>query len=172
MTRNVQLTFLSVLFLMGCPKLGTAALSKIGSEIRSIRTPVSTGILFGWRYLHHRSDLFSIGGAAYTGQLSSGAQGSFSYGGLVAAYNTDIAGSSGLEISLMGGGAGGFTNAGAVAGGIALEPNFSISFALGRYVRTCVSVGYVWMPNFHNFSGYTAGLRFDFLSDDAEPHRS
>jgi hypothetical protein len=165
------LSFL-LLVLCGTALQGEIALSKIGTEIRGIRTASSLGLLFGWRYMHHRSETFSIGGAAYTGQISEGNTGSFSYGGLETAFSTDLTQALGIELSLLAGGAGGFTSAGSVAGGIVLEPSLSFSFNFGKTVRTCLSVGYAWLANHPNFSGYTVGLRFDFLSGIEELSRS
>jgi hypothetical protein len=138
--------------------------SKIGTEIRGLKTPNSLGILYGWHYMHHRSDTFSVGGAAYTGQISEGRSGSFSYGGLAAAYNGQLSQNLGAEIGILAGGGGGFNSLGEIAGGIIIEPNAALSFVFGKYVRVALTAGYMYMPNYTSFSGISGGLRFDFLS--------
>lgn len=159
-------------FLMLCVALFVSQLSvaaphivsKIGTEIKGLKTPNSLGILFGWHYMHHRSDAFSVGGAAYTGQISEGRSGSFSYGGLAAAYNGQLSQNVGIEVGILAGGGGGFNSLGEIAGGIILEPNLALSLVFGKYVRVALAAGYMYMPNYSSFSGMNAGLRFDFLS--------
>ncbi|MBI4924552.1 MAG: hypothetical protein HY843_01395 [Bdellovibrio sp.] len=137
-------------------------LSRISSEIKGIKNSAAIGVLFGSRYMSYESESFSVGGAGYTGQISGGAAGSFSYGGILVGYTHSFAKKAELELSLLGGGAGGF-QAATTGGGVVLEPSVALNFLLGKTVRICLNSGYAWVPSLTAFSGITLGLRFDFL---------
>lgn len=146
--------------------------SKISSEIRAYRTGSSLGILYGWRYAHYRSEYFSAGGAGFTGQLNGTDQGTFSYGGLTAAISKTFKKTGSIEFSVLAGGGGG-TLGTATAGGITIEPNFSATFILGDTVHAGLNAGYVWLPSSATFTGFSVGIRFEFITDpDADRSRA
>ncbi len=157
------MSFKLVLFIALLSFSAFADLSRIGIEIRGIKTKDTSNLLLGARYLHNISPNFGVGGATYTGQVSEGAAGAFSYGGLIAAYNGNVSDFFALEVSALLGGGGGFIENQAWGGGMTLEPSFSAIFKLGKAARATIGVGYVWLPNNQRFSGITTGLRFDFL---------
>lgn len=172
MKTQLQVCFLSAVVISAIASAPISAkadvnprLSKIGAEIRGVKNGAAFGLLFGFRYVSYESDSFLIGGAGYTGQLTSGATGSFSYGGLLAGFAGNISSKLDYEFSLLAGGGGGFmgTDASGVGGGIALEPGAAIGLVVGKSVRSSLSAGYVLIPSSGSFSGFTFGLRFDFL---------
>ena len=139
------------------------SISKIGAEIRAYRPSKGAGVLYGWRYVHYRSDSFTIGGAGYTGQLNGTSAGAFSYGGLTAVYAGKLGTNTRIELGLLAGGGGGYTNDGSEAGGVLLEPDFAFGFMLGKTVELGLNAGYIYMPNSTTFSGLCAGVRMEFL---------
>jgi hypothetical protein len=166
--QNKQLFFkmailnLSVLFCTFSFAESEVRSTRISSEMRAIKNTSSFGILFGSRYLSFESENFAVGGAGYSGQLSGGSVGSFSYGGLVVNYSTNLNKKTEFEFNLLGGGAGGF-NSTLTGGGVILEPSISLGFDLGKTVRMGINTGYAWVPSLNAFSGITFGLRCDFI---------
>lgn len=161
--KSLGLTFaLCLLFLTPAFAESSIRLSKIGSDIKALKTSSSLGVLFGTRYVNYESDNFSIGGAAYTGQLSNPI-GTFTYGGLYGGYTGRIIDKLELDLTLLAGAGGGTTGTSESSGGIVLEPGLALNFILGPAVRICTTGGYAWMPSTTTFSGVTFGLRFDFL---------
>lgn len=138
--------------------------SKISTEIGAYMTSGALGILYGWRYSHYRSEYFCAGGAGYTGQLNGTNNGTFSYGGLTVAISKTYKNTATLEFSLLAGGAGG-TLGSTTEGGIVVEPNLALSFVLGDTVHAGINAGYVWLPSAATFSGFSYGVRFDFITD-------
>lgn len=138
-------------------------ITKVGPEIKIVKTSNSLGVLLGGRYVHYESNNFFAGGAGYTGQLTGSTLGAFTMGGLVLGYDWNTSKNFHLEFSLMVGGAGGAEGSNN-EGGLVMEPSFSFNFFLGRRVMTAFTVGYAYIPGTDLFSSITAGLRFDFLN--------
>ena len=140
--------------------------SQVGTEIKIIKNASGMAQLFGWRYVHYETPNFYVGGAGYTGQMSMGAAGSFSSGGLLVGWETYLAPKGRLDISLMGGGGGGFNAAQGIttlSGGFLLEPNAAFSVILSPTVRATIDAGYVWIPSSTLYTGISAGFRFEFM---------
>lgn len=156
-------SFIIAVFIMSAGRQSHATTSMVGASLKGLKTPGSLGILVGIQYLHNLNENFGVGGAVHTGQISEGASGSFSYGGLVANYSSSVGETTRMDMSLLMGGGGGFTAAGGVGGGIALEPTASLSFKFGQ-TRTTLGAGFLWLPNNSAFTGITAFARFDFES--------
>lgn len=129
-------------------------------------TPVGTGILFGWRYLFHTSPYFTVGGAGYTGQISTGTTSSYSYGGMIGAFHVPFTPTTLMEITILGGGGGGRLGDGTIFGGTVVEPGLGFSFKLGKAVQFVVGGSYVWMPGAAQGTGMSGGVKFEFLSDN------
>ncbi|MGK5086459.1 hypothetical protein WDW86_02780 [Bdellovibrionota bacterium FG-2] len=138
--------------------------SKVGAEIKGVQNTTATGILFGWQYAGYESDIFTIGGAGYTGQLTGNSPGSFSYGGLKAGLQGNFTANVNIQFNLLAGGGGGFAGTTVSGGGIVLEPGVSLGIQLGKTVMSNICAGYIYMPSKTEFSGITAGLRVDFLN--------
>jgi hypothetical protein len=139
--------------------------SRISGDVKIIKHQAGMTQLYGTRYIHMETAQFFIGGAGYSGQLTSGGAGSFSYGGIVSGWETILSPRTKLEISILAGGGGGFNVANAIAthsGGVALEPSLSYAFILGPQARIAANFGYLWMPSSTIYTGVSAGVRFDF----------
>lgn len=167
--RNILFaSLLAGLFLNPQTACALEATSRLGAEMKAIQTPSGAGILFGWRYLFHTSPYFSIGGAGFTGQIATGATGSFSYGGMIGAFHVPFTQLVSMEVTILGGGGGGRLGDGTYFGGTVVEPGLGFSFKLGKAVQFVAGGSYVWMPGSAQGTGPTGGVKFEFLSD----HRS
>jgi hypothetical protein len=129
---------------------------------------MAVGNLFGVSYVHYESDYFFVGGTAYTGQLSNGAVGNYTEGGILGGYHWPVwKNVNFLAETLFGGGGGSSTtSSNAVSNngaGLVIEPTFGADFLLGKRTRGVVDVGYLWMPSTTSFSGLVAGIRIDFI---------
>lgn len=165
-----QLRFYLVVLVCLLVRPASAALdgvSRIGADIKLFRSASSTVMLYGWRFLYNPSEAFSIGGAGFTGQMTGSSTGSYSYGGLSAAFNLSLTHTTRLEFGLIAGGGGGFDNSNNQSGGIVVEPTLSVAFGLGKNVGAALQGGFLWMPTSSAFTGFTVGLRFEFFADRA-----
>lgn len=154
------------LALTSVPARADEGFSRLGAEMKAIQTPIGMGILFGWRYLFHSSPFFSIGGAGYLGQISSGTTSSYSYGGMIGAFHIPLTNGVAAEVTILGGGGGGRLGDGTFFGGTVLEPGLGFSFRLGKDVQMVAGASYVWMPGSTSGTGISGGFRFEFLSDN------
>jgi hypothetical protein len=136
--------------------------SIISAGTKIIKNSFSTGTLIGGNYKQFESDAFSIGGAAYTGQLSTGTVGNFSYGGLLVGFHKFQTSTVQLEVNVIMGGGGGTSDQG-VGGGAVFEPSVGTNIIVGKATRMSLALGYLWIPSSTKFSGGTLGLRVDFM---------
>lgn len=137
--------------------------SKGGSALKIIKNNFSMGTLLGGGYSYYETNNLSIGGYAYTGQLTQGAIGHFSYGGLSTNYRWPLGSQQSLEMGLLIGGGGGAT-ATLTGGGFALEPSLGFSSFLGKITRLSLEGGYFWLPSATPFSGVTGTIRIEFVN--------
>jgi hypothetical protein len=144
---------------------GAAGTSIVGMDIRMRTSNLGSTTLFGWRYLHKPSRLFSLGGAANLGQSNGSTTGSLTYGGLFGAWTPAISENLGLEFGLLAGGLGGLLSNGTVYGGVFLEPEVAFSVGLGPQVAIALNVSYLYIPSSTSGSGVGFGLRFQFHFD-------
>jgi hypothetical protein len=142
--------------------------TKISIATKFIKNSFAVGNLFGLNYMHYESEYFFVGGAAYTGQLSNGAIGNYSEGGILVGYQWPIS----KKVNLLGetlfGGAGGSatTTSSAVnsnGAGLILSPAFGVDTVLGKRTRGVLDIGYLWMPSTTSYSGLVAEIRIDFV---------
>ncbi len=141
------------------------ATSRLGAEVKALQTPAGMGILFGWRYLFHTSPYFSVGGAGYTGQISGTSTASYSYGGMIGAFHILLSPSTSMEVTVLGGGGGGKLDTGVFFGGTVVEPGLGFSFKLGKAAQFVAGASYVWMPGSAQGTGFSGGVKFEFLTD-------
>ncbi len=144
---------------------GAAGSSVVGMDIKILTSSLANTTLFGWRYLHKPSRLFSLGGVANLGQSTGSTTGSLTYGGLYGAWTPAISEDLGLEFSLLAGGAGGLVSDGTMYGGVFLEPGVAFSIGLGPHVAIALNVNYLYIPSSTSGSGLGYGLRFEFHFD-------
>lgn len=143
-------------------------LIRLGVESKNIKSGNQFANLIGVTYNHYESDRFTVGGAVYTGQLSNGATGSESYGGLLVSWYTPFR-SVIWYVSLLVGGGGAFiqpttANAVVTAGaGLVLEPTIGVDFGVGKRVRAVINAGYNWLPSSSTFSGFSFTLGIHFI---------
>lgn len=149
------------------PNPGEVASAQSRAEfgLKLIKNSPAVATLFGGSYLHLMTPHFSVGGTVYSGQVSSGATGNFTLGGLLLSYHSSMRSVFHLEGNLMIGAAGGVADT-ITAGGVAIEPGIGAVLRLGRTTEVGFSVGYVYMPSSSALSGLSGGVRIEFQLDE------
>ncbi len=123
---------------------------------KNVKTPSAFANLLGIEYRNYHTDTFFMGGGVFTGQLSTGATGGISYGGLLAGAEVFKFSPVGMVFGLLVGGGGGFSSSN--GGGFVIDATLGANFKLSQKIRGVVDVGYLWLPSATTFSG----LNFSF----------
>lgn len=145
--------------------------SKLGFEFRGIKIPQQSGV--GWlaglqtgRYLGTSNVYYGLSGFFGTPTGDSIANENVFYGGFILGKDGRISKIFISDLNILlgyGGGRRSSLNQNDLSYYV-VEPTAGIGFALGGGCRLKFEVGYTYMTNTPNFSGYTFGIRVDFRS--------
>ncbi len=167
-----KIVFLSLLTIMGTRAFSdTQFRSKLGFEFRGLRLPQQSGV--GWvaglqtgRYLGTSNVYYGLSALFGAPTGDSIANESIYYGGFILGKDGRLSKVFIGDINLLVGyGAGKVSRLNqSDMSYYVVEPTAGLGFSLGGGCRLKFEVGYTYMTNTPNFSGYTFGFRIDFRS--------